>query len=279
MVDLNQHLREASSECFFQISSTRGSIALTLKTSHNFSPQGSPQLLLLHLSWSIQLRPRVHYRDYLEVSGVAALISASFFRHSLSLLWTCPNHLISVVSPYLKSDKKTNYIFKKNQTFPTLYFLWASTICSLACRWRVVANGDLKVKLLVKILVLLSVYTIWSFMGPFLLHCWTPHWSWLAASLACELITEQPWRDSAPSYPPLFIHYLQDTPAEMSLGAHFDVTTHSFDGQGLLNDKHFPPAKLILICICRGTLRYLAQAAGLVPQQSAHYFPVKVTGI
>lgn len=48
----------------------------------------------------------------------------------------------------------------------------------------------------------------------------------------------------------------------MSLGAHFNVTTHSFDGRGLLKDKHFPPAKLILICICGGccaiSLRQLA---------------------
>lgn len=48
----------------------------------------------------------------------------------------------------------------------------------------------------------------------------------------------------------------------MSLGTHFDGTTHSFDGQDLLNDKHFPAATLILICICRGrcaiSLRQLA---------------------
>lgn len=48
----------------------------------------------------------------------------------------------------------------------------------------------------------------------------------------------------------------------MSLGAHFNITTRCFDGRGLLNDKHFPPAKLILICICRGrcaiSLRQLA---------------------
>lgn len=111
VVDLNQRLRAASSECFFQISSTRGSIALTLKTSHNFSPQGSPQLILLHLPWSHQLRPRVHFWDFLEVSRLAVLISASFFQQSLSLLWTCPNSwLAASLARELIMEQQTRHL-------------------------------------------------------------------------------------------------------------------------------------------------------------------------
>lgn len=48
----------------------------------------------------------------------------------------------------------------------------------------------------------------------------------------------------------------------MSLGARCDGMTHSDDGQDLLNDKHIPAAKLILIHICGGrcaiSLRQLA---------------------
>lgn len=61
----------------------------------------------------------------------------------------------------------------------------------------------------------------------------------------------------------------------MSLGTHFDGTTHSFDGQDLSNDKHFPSAKLILICICGGRGAISLRQLALCSRKSAHYFQLK----
>lgn len=59
----------------------------------------------------------------------------------------------------------------------------------------------------------------------------------------------------------------------------FHVTHQYFDRQGNLNDKHFSPAKLILICIWQTWPCYRREAAGPEPGYSAHYFPLKLNGV